>query len=85
MSNRTGKREREARSRTKRGHTYGVLRNGTILPALKLGRKKRIAWSVSNRCDVQFSASCTAHPRDSVLEWWKRDMAAVPVAEAERR
>ncbi len=44
MSNRTGKREREARNnRHQRGYVYGTLRTGAQFAARKLGRKKRIA------------------------------------------
>jgi hypothetical protein len=76
MTNRTGKREREARSRRKRGWSYRAsgVRTGTSLQALKLGSKKRAAMSASTR----FGA----------LNWHvlgALDMPAVPVAEAERQ
>jgi hypothetical protein len=61
------------------------MRDGTVLPALKLGRKKRMSFMCSTRRDIAVQTSGTAHPRDSVLEFWRRDMAAVQVAEAESR
>jgi len=83
VSNRTGKREREARSQRKRGWTYGSSRNGTTLPALKLGRKKRWRFHRSTRLDPCFSVS--GQDLRYVREKYKIGMAAVPVAETERR
>ena len=67
MSNRAGKREREARNRSKRG-AYSITRDGATRTSLKLGRKKGFALSRS---------------RLTTYRWG--DMAAVPVADAERR
>jgi len=75
MTNRTGKREREARNRERRGLSYkssGVTR--AVLQPLKLGRKKRMAFSASTRFEG-FNVTCINFRR----------LAAVPVAEPERR
>lgn len=71
MSNRTGKREREARSRRKVRWTYAY-RLGTVLQPLKLGHKKRHAFGVSSRFE---SYNCKVYGFD---------LPAVPVADAER-
>lgn len=73
MGNRTGKREREARSRSKRGWSFADAPDGTVLRPLKLGRKKRWAFSRSTRF-AQYRSKCFGF-----------SLAAVPVAEAERR
>ena len=75
MANRTGKREREARNRPKRGFTFGYVPDGARLTALMLCRKKRLAFSRSTRF-VGFK--CFGFSLQLV-------MAAVPVAEAERQ
>ncbi len=51
MTNRSGKREREARRRHKRPWVVARLRTGTVLPALKLGRKKVRSFIRSSRFD----------------------------------
>lgn len=81
MSNRAGKREREARNRHKRGYTSGVSRTGAVLRPLKLGRKKMRAFGSSSTLAVGFAVyggSLPCHTR-------RADMAAVPVADAESR
>ncbi len=81
MSNRTGKREREARNRHKRGYLSGVSQTGTAVRPLKLGRKKRMAFHRSLHLDVGSSLDAP----ELWLHWSRKDMAAVPVAEAESR
>jgi hypothetical protein len=80
MSNRTGKREREAGIRKKRrGYTSGRTRTGAVLRPLKLGRRKRDSFR--NRPDIGLSfvgGPLWTH----VL---REDTAALPVADAERR
>ena len=76
MSNRVGKREREARRRHKRGWTYGS-RTGAVLQPLKLGRRKmrRLAAS-TQRLGSSFICYGMKLPKD---------MTAVPVANPESR
>lgn len=81
MSNRTGKREREARNRHKRGYLSGVTQTGTAVRPLKLGRKKRAAFYRSLHLDVRSSLDAP----ELWLHWSRKDMTAVPVAEPERR
>ena len=83
MTNRAGKSEREARNRSKRGLTYGTLRDGTLLKALKLGRRKGYRLVNSTRLDCNF----TVHglPRRYVEAKYVDAMPAVQVADAERQ
>lgn len=89
MANRAGKREREARRRDKRSWLEGVRKHTsdsgarivTVIPPLKLGRKKRQAFARSTRWfgpgDGGWTYCGCRRPQEAV--------AAVPVAEAERR
>ena len=79
MACRTGKREREARNRSKRGYVYAELQGGTVVLPLKLGRKKARAFGRSTRWS---GPGLFCYGSTKIPEW---AMTAVPVADAERR
>jgi hypothetical protein len=82
MSNRTGKREREARSnrvRDRRGYSSATSRTGATLQARKLGRKKSLAFARATFARFGgMGLRCSGGPL------WLH-MPAIPVAEPERR
>jgi hypothetical protein len=81
MTNRTGKREREARSRYKRPWVEARLQDGTALPALKLGRKKARAFRAMSTRRVAMATWSFLYEGSGPPSY----MLAAPVAEVESR